>query len=168
MITGRIIGGNPVTPKSYVFQTEDGQEFVGVLVDEETIFNATANDIRQGKIAVTDAGKIVGDKVIPAYHTSEGARLVPAGTAYYIPFFDNLNYYDYTKLQAMICLFNSTLSNSVSTEKVVINDNVYEVNSTSSISVITKNDAEKKIVLGINNESSNPHVLRYFTCKEIE
>lgn len=168
MITGRIIGGNPVTPKSYVFQTEDGQEFVGVLVDEETIFNATANDIRQGKIAVTDAGKIVGDKVIPAYHTTQGYRIIPNGSSLKITSLQDLDKYDFTKLQAMICDFNTSLNDSVSVSKVVMDDSVYEVLSTTVVSTINRNKNDKTIELGLTNETGSPQILRFFTYKEIE
>ena len=167
MIVGNMIGGNPLTPKTYIFVTEDGQEMPGVLVGSEMILTATANDIRKDSVAVTDTGVTTGTKVIPAYHTTEGYRAIPNGSEYSIPFYDDLGYCEYTKLMVIICSYNTSIANSVSAEKVVINDNVYAVNSTSSLSTVTVNATDKKIFLGITNDSGSPVILRYFTYKEI-
>lgn len=169
MIVGRMIGGHPVTPKSYVIETEDGREFYGILVDEETVFTATENDIRKGKVAATGNGVVVGTKVIPTYHTVQGYRIITAGNSLNIPNPDEINdYYDYTKLQALVCSFNTNLANSVSTEYVSIDDFVYPVSSVESVSEVTKNHSDKTIELGITNETSKPMIIRYFSYKEIE
>lgn len=167
MINGNMVGGTaPI--KTLTIVDSDGLEMTGVVVDSHVVFTANAaTDIREGKVAATDAGVVTGTKVIPSYHTSEGFRVIPSGTEYYIPFYDNFGYYDYTKLQAIICAFNTSLENSVSSEKVVLNDNVYEVKTTEVLSVVTKNSAEKKVMLGITNENDKPQILRYFTYKEI-
>lgn len=169
MIVGNMIGGNPLTPKTYIFLTEDGQEIPGVLVDSEIILTATANDIRKDSVAVTDTGITTGTKVIPAYHTYTGFRLITAGSTVTIPNIDSAtNIYDYTKLQAMLCDFNTNQNNSVAVHKVSIDDKVYNVQSTESIATVTKNHDSKTIVLGITNDTDAKWVLRYFMYKEIK
>lgn len=169
MIVGNMIGGNPLTPKTYIFKTEDGQEIPGVLVSSEMILTATANDIRKDSVAVTDAGVTTGTKVIPAYHTCQGTRLVTAGSSLTIPNVKpDIDIYDYTKLQSIVCAFNTSLENSVSAEKVAIDDKLYNVQSTESISTIIKNHDSKTIELGFTNESSSSMVIRFFMYKEIE
>lgn len=169
MIVGNVIGSNPITPKSYILRTEDGLEVAGILVSEETLFTATENDIREGKIAGTEKGVTTGEKIIPACHTSEGVRVVPSGSRMSIPNpSSDIDAYDYTQLQTIICSYNTSLSNSVSAEKVSIGDTVYNVNSTDSLSIITKNHDTKSIDLGIVNESDKPCIIRFFTYKETE
>ena len=153
---------------TYILVDDNGNEAVGVVVDNEVVFDATANDIRQGKVAATSEGVTVGSKVIPSYHTTEGSRVIPVGSQLDITFgLDELDLYDYTKLQVIICPFRTSLAKSVGAEKVVINDNVYEVGNTISLSVVTKDISSKHINLGISNEGTVPYILRYFTYKEI-
>lgn len=154
--------------RTYLLVDEDGNEYPAVLVDEKTIFTATANDIRLGTVAATDTGVTPGEKIIPAYHTFEGYRLIPAGSVVIIPNVKpDVDSYDYTKLQAMICLFNISEPNSVSTEKVSIGDRVYEVRSTEPLTDVTKNHESKIVNFGITNDSSTIWILRYFMYKEI-
>lgn len=80
----------------------------------------------------------------------------------------NMDKYDYTKLQVVVCSYNTSLLDSVSAEKVVINDCLYNVGSTVAISNVSKNADTKTINLGITNSSSDTIVLRYFTYKEID
>ena len=154
-------------PKSYMFVDEDGNEIPGALVDQETIFTATENDVREGKVFVSELGVKTGEKYIPSYQTTNATRYIKAGQEFSIPLVKN-DLYDYTKLQAVICTFNRTLSDSVSVEKSVLNDSVYPVHSTIAISVVTKNDDNKSICLGITNKTDVPYVIRYFTYKETE
>ena len=70
-------GGSEDGTQMYILVDEDGTEVPAVLVEEETVFNATANDIREGMVAATDAGVIVGTKEIPAYITTEGVQAIP-------------------------------------------------------------------------------------------
>ena len=168
MIVGNIIGGGtPSSPKTITFQTSDGQEIQAVLVDSETVFTATVNDIREGKTAATDLGVVTGTKVIPAYHTTEGYHVIMPNTSMSIPFTDDRGYYDYTRFQAIVCAFNTTLSDSVSAEKVVINDNVYNVGSTDSLAIVNKSSDSKAIDLSMINENDTPCIIRFFTYKEI-
>lgn len=160
--------GSGEEPNAYILIDEDGNEIPAVFVTEETIFDATANDIRLGKTAATEDGIVTGEKVIPSYNTTEGARLVPAGSAIILPNLDEMvDSYDYTKLQVIICAYNTSMSDSVSAEKVCINDKVYGVNSTESIAVVTKDHENKTINFGIINDTDEPCVIRFFTYKEV-
>lgn len=148
--------------ETYILVDEEGNEIPAVLTAEEVDLTATANDIRLGSIAVTDDGVITGEKEIPAYYVAEGYRLVTEGSLFAVPH----AYYDYTKLQAIICTYNSTPSESVEAKKVAILDNVYDVNSTVSISVINKDDTNARVDFGFTNDSGSMCVIRYFMYKE--
>lgn len=134
---------------------------------EYTALTATADDIRVGTTAITEEGVIEGTKEIPAYHTTESTKIITAGESFSIQL-EKLDLYDYTKFQAIICTYNSSMSNSVAAEKVVINDNVYAVNSTDSLSTLTKDHDNKTIEFGITNNSDKLVIVRFFTYKEIE
>ena len=100
IIYGTPVGGSAL-PKSYVLETEDGVQLVGVLVGEETVMTATANDIRKGKIAATENGIIEGEKNIPSYETTQSNYMIFSGENYSIPL-EGTDKYDYTKFQAVI------------------------------------------------------------------
>ena len=154
--------------KTIVLEDEEGNKLVAVLVDEEVDFTATADDIREGKVAATDDGVTIGEKFIPSYQTSYGVKAVPAGRSFNITNLIKNDNYDYTKFQGIICRFNKNTAKSVGSEIVVIDDNVYKVQSTDSISVVTKNHDNKSIDLGITNEFGTPCVFRYITYKEVD
>lgn len=163
--------GNPVGgfcyPKTYILTDENGTEMAtGVVVGEKTVFTATDNDVRQGLVYAGDEGVSTGLKDIPAYHTTEMSRYIDNGEAYTIPL-SNLDLYDYTKLQAIICKYNTSTESSVCAVKVVISDKVYDVNSSTPLASVVKDNVNKTINLGITNNSGAPCVLRVFTYKEI-
>lgn len=149
---------------TYILVDENGTEIPAVFVESETRFDATANDIRIGKVAVTDSGVTVGTKEIPSYHTMEGVALITAGSDIKIL---GVRYYDFTKLQALICAFNTTLEDSVATEKVSIDNKVYAVGSTEPLATVTANDSDETIDFGIKNEASQLCLVRYFAYKEV-
>lgn len=153
--------------QTYILQDEDGNEVTAVFVENETVFDATADDIRLGKTAATGDGVVVGTKVIPSYHTTEGYRVITAGSPFETLSMADLDLYDFTKLQAVICPVNGSIDNSVAAEKIAINENVYAVQSTEAIATVIKDSETKRINLGITNESGSPYLLRYFTYKEI-
>lgn len=165
-IYGNMVGGGSGFGKTFIIEDADGNEFTGVVVDKEVVFTATDNDVREGLVYASDAGVSTGTKVIPSYHTRESARIITPGSAFTIPFSD-LDRYDYTSLQCIICPLNTDLSDSVAAEKIVLLDCVYPVQSTVSISNIVKDDTTKSIILGITNDTEISYVLRYFTYKEI-
>lgn len=165
MIIGNVVGGQPLV-KSYILEMEDGTEIPAVLTSKEVVFTATPNDIRVGKVAASGNGVTVGEKIIPSYNTIELARYVPNGSEFIIPL-SELDMYDYTKLQVIICKFGTSIENSVSAQKVAILDKVYDVGSDRVLSTVIKDGNTKSIKLGITNNSGHPCVIRCFTYKEI-
>jgi hypothetical protein len=164
--------GNPVGgfcyPKTYILTDENGTEMAtGVVVGEKTVFTATDNDVRQGLVYAGDEGVSTGLKDIPAYRTTQGLVVVSPNDKFSI-LLDEYQKYDYTKLQCVIAKFNTTASNSVAVDRVVIDDSVYAVNSINVISSVTKNAETKTINLNITNNSNDTYVLRYFTYREEE
>lgn len=149
---------------AYILVDENGTEIPAVFVSNDEVFTATANDIRIGKTAVTEDGVTEGTKEIPSYITTEGCSAVPAGSSFVIPL--NSHKCEYTKLQALICKFNASMAESVETDKVSVNSNVYAVNSTDVLSTVTVDTDKRTINLGITNNSDTPYVIRYFTYKE--
>ena len=166
-IYGNTVGAGGL-PKSYVLETEDGaQRLIGVLVGEETVMTATANDIRKGKIAATEDGITEGEKDIPAYRTAVGSWTVKPGQIFSIPL-SGYTQYDYTKLQCMIVSKNTKPSDSVATEKIVLNDAVYPVESIEKISSVTKDFENKSIELNFTNNTEQTYYIRYYTYRQEE
>ena len=158
-IYGKSVGGVGIE-RTYILVDDDGNEATAVFSDDDVTLDATANDIREGKTAATVYGVTVGEKFIPAYRTTEGVQFIQAGSEMIISQLASGNRYDFTKLQAIICPFNTNLDDSVAAEKVVINGNVYEVGSTDSLSEVTKDADNKTISLGITNTGTTPCVIR--------
>ena len=59
-IVGNMVGCYSPMGKTFIIVDEDGNELTGIVVDQETIFTATAEDIVMGKVAGTDEGVVVG------------------------------------------------------------------------------------------------------------
>lgn len=148
---------------TYILVDEDGNEIPAVFVDNKQVFTATANDIRIGTTAVTEAGVTEGTKEIPSYVTAEGVKLIPNGSLFAVPHDD----YDYEKFQAIICVYNTAPESSVAAKKVAILDKVYDVDSTVALSSVTKDSAYSRVNLGINNNTGSTCIIRYFMYKEI-
>lgn len=164
------IYGNPVggalNAKTFMLEVNGGKtEIAATVVGEETVFDATPNDVRTGKTFATSSGVEVGTKDIPAYRTAQGAVIIKPNENFSIVL-EGYSQYDYTKLQCLISKFNTSVDDSVAVDKVVIGDNVYAVNSTIPLAAVTKDAATKSIKLNIKNESSVDYVLRYFTYRE--
>ena len=168
-IIGNMAGCYSPMGKTFIITDENGNEITGVVTEQEQIFTATDNDVREGMVYAGDGGVSTGTKIIPTYHTYQGVRVVPKGSAATIPNIDeNIDYYDYTKLQSIICSYNTSLADSVAAQKVLIEDNIYNAQSVESISIVTKNHESKIIELGITNDSETHWVNRYFMYKEIK
>lgn len=165
-ISGNMVGG-ALPAKTFIIEDENGNEFVGVVTDTVQVFTATDDDVRAGVVYAGDNGVSIGSKEIPTYHTCEGYKIITAGSGFVLNW-RNSNTYDYTKLQCIICPFNSSINNSVAAEKVVIEDNVYEVNSSESISTVIKDSQNYAIDIGIVNSTSTLYIIRYFTYREVE
>lgn len=148
---------------AYLLVDQNGYELKAALVDSDAELTATSNDIRVGTTAVTDDGVTTGDKFIPAYHTTEGVKIVLGGHRFEI---SELSDCRFTKLQILICEFNSTIENSVSTEKVCIERKVYDVNSTDPVSEISVDENDNIIDLGITNTETTMRIMRYFLYRE--
>lgn len=148
---------------TYVLVDDDGNEVPAVFVEAETVLTATPNDIRIGTVAVTDNGVEEGSKDIPAYYVSEGYRLITKGSAFETVSFDK---YDFTKLQVILCPWAGSMSKSTAADKVVIEESVYSVNSSTAIATVIRDDDKQTINLGITNDSDSLYVMRYFTYKE--
>ena len=148
----------------YMLKISDTESVYAQLAGDETVvLTATPNDIRLGTTAVTEKGVVEGEKDIPSYHTKQSVRAIRANDMFILPFYDNQ--YDYTKLQAMTAPYNTSLSDSVAVDRVVIDDSVYNAGSTEMISTVTKDDENKAINFGIMN-GDLPYVIRYFTYRE--
>lgn len=160
IISGHVAAGTVIedTTQTFILVDEDGNEVPAVLVDEEVTLTATANDIRINTTAVTEAGVTVGEKVIPAYHTTEGMVGILPGEAFAIERMGDDC--DFTKLQAIFC------TDSVAAQNVCINTKVYAVNSTEVISDVTIDVNTQTINFGLVNNSTIPYILRYFTYRE--
>ena len=163
-LQGRLSTGI-LEPQVYILVDENGVEIPAVLSEEKVTLTATANDIREGTVAITDCGVTVGEKFIPPYYTSVGWRIIMPGNECDIPL-SIRDAFDYTALQCIICPFSTSMTDSVSAEKIVIEGNVYETKSTAAISVVSKDAENKTVNLGITNESDTPYIIRYFTYKE--
>lgn len=149
---------------TYVLVDEIGNEVPAVFVEQETRFTATENDIRIGTTAVNDNGVVTGTKEIPAYHTTEGYKRIAAGEELTIPMYSDRC--QYTRFQAIVCSYNTSSADSVAAEMVVINDNVYYVQSVNAIASVTVDTENQTIKLGITNDSDGYFVIRYITYKE--
>lgn len=168
IISGNMIGSYSQIGKTFIITDENGSELTGVVTDKEVVFTANAaTDIREGKVAATDAGIVTGEKVIPSYETTKASYGIFPGESFSIPLLER-DRYDYTQFQCIIAKFNTTLTDSVETDRIAINDSVYAVNSKTAVSAITKNSTSKSIDLNIVNNSSNDYVIHFFTYKQEE
>lgn len=149
---------------TYMLIDENGDEIPAVFVENETIFTATENDIRIGKIAANQNGIVTGTKEIPTYQATEGHVVVKTGKELTISLFSEMC--QYTTLQVIVCKYNTTIANSVSAEKVVINDNVYDVRSSVSLANVTVDSQNQTIKLGLINDTDSSLVVRYMIIKE--
>ena len=156
-------GGEVSIGDTIILVDENGTEVAAVLTNEEVDLTATANDIRKGVSAVTDEGIVTGTKEIPTYHTTEGYKVIANGAKFTVTIDD----YDYTKLQAIFCPYNTTVAKSVVAEKVAIDGSVYAVRSAVVEASIVKDSVNGKIDFGFTNNTGSSYVIRYFSYKEI-
>ena len=164
MISGNMVGSYSQMGKTFIIQDSDGNEITGVVTGEETVFTATADDIKIGKIAATDEGIVEGTDT-KTYRTNQAFRVILPDQSFSIPM-DKYDTYNYTKFQAMIAEFNTTPFDSTSVSKISINNSVYAVNSTIKLSDVTKNSSTKSIDLNITNDTDNIYIIHYSTYKE--
>lgn len=164
MIFGNIVGGgSPV--KVIQLEAEDGTTYEGVIADEAPVIDAGPKDIMLGKKAVTSNGVTVGEREFLSYRTTRSSRVVMPGHAFTIPLAD-YNKYDYTQFQCIIVKRNTSLTDSVSADRIGMHDNIYPVNSTDAVSAITKDSDNKVIDLNMTNDTEDIYYIHYFTYKE--
>lgn len=164
MISGNMVGSYSQMGKTFILQDENGNEITGVVVDQETVFDATPNDVIIGKTFASDEGVLEGTDT-RTYRTTQGAKGVPVGESLSIslPDFDN---YNYTQFQCIITSFNTSLKDSMAAVKISLNDKVFNVGTHDAIVDVSKNSSTKSIDLNITNDSDNIMVIYYFTYKE--
>ena len=152
----------------YILRDEAGTEVVGVLASVETVLTATADDIRKGKIGVTEEGITEGTKVIPKNYTTYGGKLVFPDDDFYIQLANKeLALADFSKLQVIICEYTGSIKESTAAEIIVIDNEVYNVKSSVKIADVTKDTENNRINLGITNTSEKDYVMHYITCREV-
>lgn len=155
---------NILNATTFILVDTDGNEYPAVYVDSDTVCTATANDIRKGSVAITPEGVIEGTKEIPNYRAEEGITFVDPKSTLDIAVFSDMC--EYTVLQAIICAYNTTVDDSVSAEKVVIDDAVYNVNSTTVLTKVSIDPEAQTIKLGITNNDEKVLIIRYMIIKE--
>lgn len=163
-ILGNVVGAYSPMGKTFIITDENGNELTGVVVDQKQVFTATEDDVKIGKTFASEDGVGVGTDT-KTYRVTKASRVVLPNKEYTIPlsYYDQ---YDYTKFQCIIAKFNSTAANSVYTNKISLEDNVYEVNSTEVLSQVTKNTETQSIDLNITNDTMDTYMIHYFVYKE--
>lgn len=164
MINGNAVGGITGYGKTFILTDENGNEVVGTVVDELTVFDAEPKDVKIGKTFVSDNGVQEGTDT-RTYRTHHASYLVFPGESFSIPL-EEYNRYDYTKFQAMIAEFNTTVLDSVSVVKILLDDFVYNVNSNNKLSNVTKNSQTKSVDFNIVNDTDRIYIVHYNTYKE--
>lgn len=162
---GNIAGGFGM-PKMIEITDDNGNTLIGTVTDSEVVFDATRDDVKIGKIFASADGVQEGIDT-RTYRTTHAWSLVLPGEDFSI-LLEEYDEYDYTKFQAMIAEFNTTSLDSTSVSKISINDSVYNVNSTTKLSDVTKNTSSKSIDLNITNNTNNTYIIHYSTYKKEE
>lgn len=165
-IVGNMAGCYSPMGKTFVITDENGNEIIGVVVEQETVFDATVADVRMGKTFASDAGVAQGENTI-TYRTTEGRESILPGGEFCITTLGKYNKYNYKKLQCAIAKYTSS-TDKTAIEKIVLNDNVYNVGSSVSISTVTKNTESKIINLNITNDTDDIYIIYFFTYAEEE
>ena len=164
-IVGKMAGCYSPLGRTMILQDENGNELsTGVIVEQKTVFDADVDDVKIGKTFASNEGVKIG-RDTKTYRVVKSSHLIFPSTRYSIPLSDN-EQYDYTEFQGVIAKFNTSFSDSVETNRVVLENKVYEVNSTISLSQITKNVDVKSIDLNITNDTEDIYVVHFFTYKE--
>lgn len=164
VISGNMVGGAAAPLKTVILEDENGNQFIGVCVESVQVFDATPSDVKIGKTFVADNGVEKGTDT-KTYRTEHSSYLIFPGENFSI-WLEEYNQYDYTKFQAIVAKFNTSFEDSVNTDKVSINDNIYAVNSTDILSNITKNSTTKTVDFNIVNDTDDIYVVHFNTYRE--
>lgn len=165
-IYGNVAGGFGM-PKTFVIIDENENEITGVVVGEEVKFTATDKQVADGYVYAGESGISTGSREFLAYRTTQSNYLVLPGESFSI-LLDKNDKWNYTKFHCIIAKFNTTIDDSVYTDRIAIGDNVYAVNSTEPLATITKNADTKSIDLNITNNTDDLYIIYYTTYKEEE
>lgn len=159
-ITGNFVGSYSQMGKTFILVDEDGNEMTGVVVDQETVFTAGDNDVREGMVYASDSGVSTGTKDIPPYYANYGAKFVLANkeATIYIP------KHDYNNLLITISTYNTSIEQSVELVYVSIENGMYTVSNKEKVSDISIDTATQYIKLGVT--VSEKSVLRYSIIME--
>ena len=160
---GNVAGGFGM-PKIIEIVDDNGNDILGAVTDSEVTLDATRADVKVGKIFASNDGIQEGIDT-KTYRTTHASRAVLPGESFTIPL-SEYDKYDYTKFQAIIAEFNTTNVDSTAVSKISFNNAVYNVNSTTKLSDVTKNSSTKAIDLNITNDTDNTYVIHYSTYKE--
>lgn len=163
MIYGNATGGFGM-PKMIELTDDNGNTLLGTVTNSEIALDATRADVKVGKMFASNDGIEEGIDT-KTYRTTHASRLIMPGTEFSIPL-SECDAYNYTKFQAMISKFNTSFEDSVETVKISINGNVYQTNSLTAVSQVTKNIDTKSIDLNITNNTDDIYVIHYNTYKE--
>lgn len=160
--------GNPSggfgMPKMIEVVDGAGNTLIGTVTDSEVNLDATREDVKIGKIFASNDGIQEGTDT-RTYRVVFASYLILPGEDYSISL-PEYERYNYTQFNAMISKFNTTIDDSTAIEKIVLNDCVYNVNSTIALSTITKNQETKSIDLNITNDTEDIYVVYIATYKE--
>lgn len=163
-ISGGLVGSYSQLGRTLVLVDEVGNELTGVVVGQETIFDATVSDVKIGKTFASDEGVQVGEDT-RTYRVIHGAQIILPSKTFSVPL-KEYDCYNYTKFQATISQFKSTTSDSVITDRVVLYDAIYNVNSDVKVADVTKNIDTKSVDLNIVNDTNNTYIIHFNTYKE--
>lgn len=163
MIYGNATGGFGM-PKMIEITDENGNTVIGAVTDSAINLDATRNDVKIGKKFASNDGISEGTDT-KTYRTTYGVKGILPGESFTI-LLDKYDSYDYTRFQAVIAEFNTTLSDSTSVVQTALNDVVYNVNSATKVSDVSKNLLTKSIDLNITNNTDNTYVIHYMTYRE--
>ena len=162
IINGRQVGGGaPV--KTITLVNENGEEITAVVIGKDFVFDATAEDVKEGKTFASDLGVDVGVNE-HMYNAQHGTCLIYPGDAFTVPLGEN-DEYDYAAFQAIVTMLDMSSENIMFTDKIVLNNVVYSVASGEKVSDVTKNHAKKSVDFNIVNDTGSVYVIHYITYK---
>lgn len=160
MIYGNKIGGAR-DAKTYVIADEkETFKVLGVVVEQEEIFDATCEDVKEGKKFACDGGVMTGANDAPSYRVTCGTREIAPSADFSIDM-EPYDQWNYTSLSCMI----APKSNPNKVEKVVLYDVVYD-NTGAELAPVTKDKSNKTINLNITNTTKETYLIHFIVCKE--
>lgn len=142
--------------------TVDGETAVYAQLhgEEKVDLTATANDIREGSVAVVNSGVITGEKFIPPYVAAYGTKFALADSEATLDGYET----NYNQIMLSLAPYDSSINASTAVNYISIGDSLYEVGTGTKVSDITKDVDNDQIFLGITPTAKS--VLRFFVVRE--